>query len=98
VLIVLNYIFLIFGPLIVLILIFTKHVVDLHGQPIEESMWTRAWNSFKGRRWGKVLWSRAKFWLALSSVIVMETLLVVGYVKINPFVSSPLVALGASRG
>jgi hypothetical protein len=91
-----NIVLLTAGPILLLFLVYTKHVV-MHRrlqQPdiareegAAESIWRRLWNSFKSLGWLSDLWRVGKFWLAVVLGIGLQVLLIVGYVNVNPFVS-----------
>lgn len=97
VLMIINIVLLAAGPILLLILAYTKHVV-MHGRLLrrlpstaqedssQESIWWRWWNSFKAMTWLGNLWRLGKFWVALVIGIGLQVLLVVGYIKLNPFV------------
>jgi hypothetical protein len=94
---VINIVLLAAGPILLLILAYTKHVV-VHGRLLrqlpstaqedgsQESIWRRLWNSFKAMTWLGNLWIVGKFWVALLIGIGLQVLLVLSYVKLNPFV------------
>ena len=92
-----NIVLLVAGPVLLLVLAFTKNYVmrnrlqELfpeisHEDRVRHSIWQRWWNSFKAMAWLGDLWRMGKFWLALVVGIGLQILLVLGYVKLNPFV------------
>jgi hypothetical protein len=91
-----NIVLLVIGPVILILLAVVNHVSGLQNQPGLENrdgrggdgVWGRAWGDFRRMEWVKSVWRWARFWLALLVMVVMEVLLVVGYVKLNPFVRS----------
>ena len=93
-----NILLLVSGPLAIILLILTKHLVTARelvahirtrSSTRNERLWTSVWSTFKELGWFQLLWSRAKFWVALLIALVLEALLVLGYVNLNPFVSLP---------
>jgi hypothetical protein len=90
-----NIVLLIIGPTLLLLLVMTVHFVErlarcrLQNDPqqVEDLLWRRAWVRFRRMSWLKGVWKKAKFWLALVITILLQVLLSIGYVKLNPFVS-----------
>lgn len=92
-----NIVLLAAGPVLLMALVYTKHVVlhrrllqpeiTHHEEQAKPSFWRSSWNSFKSFRWLGDLWRLGRFWLAVAVGIGLQVLLVVGYININPFVS-----------
>jgi hypothetical protein len=89
-----NVVLLTAGPILLLILEYNKNIA-VHRPPQQpdvaqgggsrEIIW-HIWHSLK-TLWLGDLWSVGKFWLAVVFGAVLQVLLVVGYVNLNPFVS-----------
>lgn len=81
------------GPVLLVVLGYAKHVVVQRrldtlreqGGP-RESFGQHLLTSFKSLSWVGDLWRLGKFWLMVVLSIGFQILLIVGYVKLNPFV------------
>lgn len=89
-----NIVLLAAGPILLIALVYTKHVVlnrvhphaEVLGEEEGPGVLQRLLVGFKGLSWLGNLWRLGKFWLALVVGVALQTLLVVGYVYLNPFV------------
>ena len=90
-----NIVLLVAGPILLVALVYTEHVVLDRVRPrtevlVEEgarpSVLQRLSVGFKGFSWLANLWRLGKFWLTLAVTVALQTLLVVGYAYLNPFV------------
>lgn len=98
-----NIVLLAAGPVLLTMFLYAKHVVihrHIHWEELPEATF---WNSFKSFAWLGDLWRLAKFWLAVALGAGLQVLLVLGYVNLNPYVSSfyifipPLLTLVTDR-
>lgn len=94
-----NIVFLVIGPVVLILLIAFEAIIEhtrrqtaqngtAHGS--QDNIFSQAWIWFKEFGWVKSLWRWAKFWAALGVAIGLQALLVLGYVKLNPFVRAAL--------
>lgn len=93
-----NVVLLAAGPILLIALIYTKHVVltrRVHPHIQEEipeeegarpGVLQKLLTGFKSFIWLGNVWRLGKFWLALVVGVALQVLLVVGYVYLNPFV------------
>ncbi|TFK39821.1 hypothetical protein BDQ12DRAFT_681281 [Crucibulum laeve] len=98
-----NVVFLVVGPIVLILLVVVDHILQhsrrqqengsVHGpvNSIFQDLW--AWLIEFG--WLAGVWRWAKFWLAVVVTIGLQTLLVLGFIKLNPFIvySSPYLVL-----
>lgn len=99
-----NIVLLVVGPLI-LLLFFTGNIILQHRRRRQqEENYTReaamhqAWSDLKAFSWVGGLWRWSKFWLALVITVGLQIPLIVGFMKLNPYVvySNPMLPLVSS--
>ena len=92
-----NIVLLAAGPILLIALVYTKHIVlNRHVHPRAEgsgeeeearpNVFQKLLAGLKGSSWLGNLWRLGKFWLALVVGVTLQVLLVVGYAYLNPFV------------
>lgn len=93
-----NIVLLAAGPILLIALVYTKHVVlnrrvhPHNGEELPEEegahpgVLQNLFAGFKSFGWLGNLWRLGKFWLALVVGVALQVLLVVGYIYLNPFV------------
>ncbi|EGO00552.1 hypothetical protein SERLA73DRAFT_50249 [Serpula lacrymans var. lacrymans S7.3] len=94
-----NVILLVVGPVLLLLLKYSEHIIRLsrrlrhrEGRPTNgdvsgDEISSGPRRGFREHRgWFKGLWTRAKFWVAIIVGVGLQILLVLGYVKLNPFI------------
>ena len=88
----------VFGPAIVILLFAIQSLIAYnrrHRQNgaahtrMHHRTWNTMWNWFIDMGWLRSVWKWAKFWLAVVISVGLQVLLVVGYLNLNPYVSSP---------
>jgi len=90
-----NIVSLVIGPVILILLIVCNYVIQNGRRQTQngivpesgENVWQQVWKWFKDFGWLKGLWKWSKFWVAIVVTVVLQVLLVLGYVTLNPFVS-----------
>ncbi|KAG9312220.1 hypothetical protein JVU11DRAFT_7519 [Chiua virens] len=71
-----NVVLLSTGPILLVLLAYSKHIVRLKHVSYSEVM----------KRVGAVAWNSTKFWVALAISIGLQAALIAGYVNLNPFI------------
>lgn len=96
-----NVILLSTGPILLLLLAYSKHSVRLGGRIHSQYFGHPDGNGVQEnaaygeqalaaiKRFGSEFWSSTKFWVALAISIGLQVALTAGYVNLNPFVSCP---------
>jgi hypothetical protein len=84
-----NILLLIAGPVAIFVLVLSQHLVGRNSEDPSstEPLWRRVWKDQMDSNARTPLWARAKFWVALFVTLILEILLVLGYVQFAPFVS-----------
>lgn len=96
---ILNVVLLCIGPILLLLLAYSKHIVRLSRRIQSRCTTHHNGNGTVGnvtygerplealKRFGAVFWSSTKLWVALAISIGLQAALIAGFVHLNPFVS-----------
>ena len=94
-----NVVLLSTGPILLLLLAYSKHIVRLsrrvrfrysahpNGNGVQEHVTCGEQALEVLKKFGAGFWSSTKFWVALVISIGLQAALIAGYVNLNPFVS-----------